>query len=66
MVAMGQEKVMEKIIFSRSWKSQGILMLFRENDNLEKSQGKVTMVRKNWDFMSTIFVEDQYPVITVK
>ena len=59
MVATGQEKVREKINFSRSGKSQGIFILFRENDNLEKSQGKVTLVRENSYFMSTIFVEDQ-------
>ena len=50
----------------RSGKSQGIFILFRENGNFKKSQGKVTLVREKWDFMSTIFVEDQYPVIPVQ
>ena len=66
MVATGQEKVRENINFSRSGKSQGILILFRENGNFEKSQGKVTLVREKWDFMRTIFVEDQYPLIPVQ
>ena len=47
MVATGQGKVREKINFSRSGKSQGILNFDRENGNFEKSQGKVTMVREN-------------------
>ena len=68
MVATGQEKVSlrEKINFSRSEKSQGIFILFRENGNHEKSQGKVTSVRENWDFMSTIIVEHQYAVISMQ
>ena len=49
MVATGQEKVREKTIFSRWGKGQGIFNLIRENGNFEKSQGKVTMVRENWD-----------------
>ena len=59
MVATGQGKVREKIIVSRSGKSQGISKFIRENENCEKSQGEVTMVRENCDSMSTIFVEDQ-------
>ena len=48
MVARGQEKVKEKIIFSKSGKSQGIFILIRgKNGIFEKSQGKVTMVREN-------------------
>ena len=66
MVATGQEKVREKINFSRSGKSQGILILFGENGNFEKSQGKVTLVREKLDYMSMIFVKDQYPVIPVQ
>ena len=66
MVATGQGKVREKIIFSRSGKSQGILNLDRENGNFEESQGKVTMVRENLDFMSKIFGEHQYSVISVQ
>ena len=46
-VATGQEKVREKINFSRSGKSQGIFILFRENWTLEKSQRQVTLVREN-------------------
>ena len=66
MVATGQEKVREKIIFSRSGKSQGILNLNRENGNFEKSQGQVTMVRENLDFMSKVFGEQCYPVILMQ
>ena len=47
MVATGQGKVREKIIFSRSGKSQGIFILVRENENFDKSQGKMIMVREN-------------------
>ena len=47
MVATGQGKVREQLFFSRSGKSQGILILVRENGNFEKSQGKVTIVREN-------------------
>ena len=47
MVASGQEKMGETIIFSRSGKSQGNFIFVRENGNFEKSQGKVTMVREN-------------------
>ena len=66
MVATGQEKVREKIICSRLGKSQGIFNLDRENDNFEKSQGKVTMVGENLDFVSKIFGEHQYSVISVQ
>ena len=38
MVVTGQEKVREKIIFSRSGKSQGILILVRENENFVKKK----------------------------
>ena len=66
MVATGQEKVREKTNFLRSGKSQGILILFREKGNFEKSQGKVTLVREKWEFINTVFVEDQYPFIKLK
>ena len=42
MVAIDQEKVREKINFSRSGKSQGILISFREFCDYWKSQGKVS------------------------
>ena len=58
MVATGQEKVREKINFSRSGKNQGIFILFRKMEIMKKSQGKVTLVRENCDFMSMIFVGD--------
>ena len=47
MVATGQGKVREKIIISRSGKSQGIFISVRENENFDKSQGNMIMVREN-------------------
>ena len=49
MVATSQEKVTEKIFFSRSEKTQGILNSNRENGNFEETQGKMTVVRENLD-----------------
>ena len=40
MFATGQEKVREKLIFSSSGKSQGILNINRENGNLKKKSQK--------------------------
>ena len=42
-----RKKSGKKDFFSTSGKSQGILILIRENGNFENSQGKVTMVREN-------------------
>ena len=53
MVATGQEKVREKMIFSRSGKSQGIFMLFREMGTMKNSrksylgQGKFRIYEHN-------------------
>ena len=66
MVATGQKKVRENNICSRSGKSRGILILIRENGNFEKSQGKLIMVRENCDFMCILFMEHQYPVISLQ
>ena len=56
----------EKMFFSRSGICPGILNLDRENGNFEKSQRKVTMVRENLYFISKIFGEHQYSVISVQ
>ena len=66
MVATGQEKVREKINFSRSGKSQSFQFYSGKMETLKKSQEKVSLVREKWDFMTTISVEVQYPVIPVQ
>ena len=70
MVATGQEKVREKVIFqgqgksnfSRSGKSQGIFILVRENGNFEKKSGKLVHGQGKFRVVSTLCVEYQYSV----
>ena len=61
-----RKKSGKKINFSRTGNCHGILNFNRENGNFERSQEKVTMVRENFDFLSTIFGKHQYPVTTVQ
>ena len=49
-VVRGQEKVRETINLSRSDKSQGIFILFRENENPEKK------VRENLPWSGKIWI----------
>ena len=48
-----REKVREKKIFSRSWKSQGILLQVSENELFLRGQGKSVLVR---EFLFSILI----------
>ena len=48
------------------FQGQGIFNVDRENGNFDKSHGKVNMGREKIDFRSKIFVDHQYPLISVQ